>query len=90
MKDIDIIFHKKKIMVMGLGVTGIPVIKKLLGLGNRVTAFDNDTSLDRKKIYSDIGGPSKGYLDIILKDEGDGDPDLLEDISLIISSPGIP
>lgn len=90
MKDIDIIFHKKKIMVMGLGVTGIPVIKKLLGLGNRVTAFDNDTSLDRKKIYSDIGGPSKGYLDIILKDEGDGDPDLLEDISLIIASPGIP
>jgi UDP-N-acetylmuramoylalanine--D-glutamate ligase len=90
MKNINIIFHKEKIMVMGLGVTGLPVIKKLLELGNRIIALDNNTSLDWKKIFSAAGSPPEGALDIILAHEQDIHPDILKDVSMIITSPGIP
>ena len=90
MKDNDIIFQKKKIMVLGLGVTGIPVMKKLAGLGNDITGLDNNTSMDREKILSDIGMPERGKVRILLEKADDIKNGILEGIDLLITSPGIP
>lgn len=90
MKDINIIFNQKKIIVMGLGITGIPVTKMLMELGNHIVAFDNDTGLNRDEIYSRIGKTGKGNLEMILADEENIDISLLEGAGLIIASPGIP
>jgi len=89
MKDIDIIFNQKKIMVMGLGVTGIPVARKLKDLGNHIIAFDNNTGIDRDIIYSGIGKNGKGSLEIILAGQEAVDTSILEEVGLIIASPGI-
>jgi len=90
MKDIDIIFNQKKIIVMGLGITGIPVTKMLMELGNHIVAFDNNTGLDRDEIYSRIGKIAKGDLEMILAGEENIDISLLEGAGLVIVSPGIP
>jgi len=89
MKDIDIIFNQKKIMVMGLGVTGIPVARKLKDLGNHIVAFDNNTGLDRDIIYSGIEKNGKGSLEIILAGQEAIDISILKEVGLIITSPGI-
>jgi len=90
MRDIEIVFSKKKILVMGLGITGIPVIRKLIELGNSITAFDNNTGLDIKKIKSAAGISPAGSLDIVLQEKGHEDPALLEGVELVVTSPGIP
>jgi len=89
MKDIDIIFNQKKIMVMGLGVTGIPVARKLKDLGNHIIAFDNNTGLDRDLIYSGIGKNGRGSLEVIQASQESVDISILKDIGLLIASPGI-
>lgn len=89
MKDIDIIFNQKKIMVVGLRVTGVPVVKKLKDLGNHIIAFDNNTGFDRDIIYSCIGKNGKGSLEIILADQKNIDFSILKEVILIIASPGI-
>jgi len=89
MKDIDIIFNQKKIMVMGLGVTGIPVARKLKDLGNHIIAFDNNTGLDRDIIYSDIEKNGRGSLEIVLSGQEAADISILKEVGLIIASPGI-
>lgn len=88
-KSIDIIFDKKKILVMGLGVTGIPVIKRLLGLGNNVTALDNNTGFDKQKLFSSIGIDAGEKLEVILREESAVSPEILDGIDLIITSPGV-
>ena len=76
-------------MVMGLGVTGIPAAKKLKALGNDIIAIDNNAGLDRDKICSAIGENGKGSLRVMLAGQKDIDISILDDIGLIIASPGI-
>jgi len=89
MINIDIIFLKKKILVIGLGVTGISVIRRMLDLGNDVIALDNNISLDTEIICSSIGVNFGDGLDIVLAEEFDIGTEVLKDINLVITSPGI-
>jgi len=95
--DLDTFFKCKKILITGLGMTGISAASMLMGFGGKVLAVDNDVNLDREDIYKRIvkNSPpemknSSKYLEIIIDSCTNDDISLLEGIELIISSPGIP
>lgn len=78
-------------------MTGISAASILMGFGGRVLAVDNNVKLDREDIYKRIVKNSLPetknngrYLEIIIDSGTNDDISLLEDIKLIISSPGIP
>jgi len=95
--DPDNFFKDKKILIIGLGMTGISTASKLMGFGGKILAIDNNVDLDREDIYKRIvkNNPpemknSGVYLEIIISKDTNEDISLLEDIKLVISSPGIP
>jgi len=95
--DPDTFFKDKKILVIGLGMTGISAASMLMGFGGKILAVDNNADLDREDIYKRIVKNSPGdiknsgrYLEIIISGGTNDDTSLLEDIGLIIPSPGIP
>ncbi|MEE8324467.1 MAG: UDP-N-acetylmuramoyl-L-alanine--D-glutamate ligase [Candidatus Humimicrobiaceae bacterium] len=95
--DPDTFFKDKKILVIGLGMTGISAASMLMGFGGKILAIDNNADLDREDIYKRIVKNSPGdiknsrrYLEIIINGGTNDDTSLLEDIGLIIPSPGIP
>jgi UDP-N-acetylmuramoylalanine--D-glutamate ligase len=90
MKNIDIIFQKKKILVMGLGLTGVNTARTLAGLGNHITAFDNNTSLDPGNLDLYTGAVTEGSIEVVLKADDDVERGVLEGVGLVIASPGIP
>jgi UDP-N-acetylmuramoylalanine--D-glutamate ligase len=90
MKRIDIIFQRKKILVMGLGMTGLNTSRTLAGLGNHIIAFDNNTSLDPEKMGLCAGAVSGGSIEVVLKPDEDVESRILEGVDLVIASPGIP
>ena len=97
MIDPDTFFKEKKILIVGLGMTGISASSMLLGFGGKILAVDNNINLDSEDIYKRIvGNSSLGIknrdrsLEIIIDSGTNEDISLLEDTQLIISSPGIP
>jgi UDP-N-acetylmuramoylalanine--D-glutamate ligase len=95
--DPDTFFKEKKILIVGLGMTGISAASMLLEFGGKILAIDNNINLNSEDIYKKIiKNGSQGtknrekYLEIIIKTGTNEDISLLEDIKLIISSPGIP
>ncbi len=90
MKSIDIIFQKKKILVMGLGLTGVNTSRTLAGMGNHITAFDNNTCLDTGKLGLCADEATGGSIEAVLKPDDDVESRILEGIDLVIASPGIP
>lgn len=72
----------KRVLVVGLGITGLSTVKALNHLGARIIVSDSKSELDLKTFFDGIGHiPVEKYL------ETDSLP--LEDIDLIIKSPGI-
>ncbi len=51
MIDPDTFFKDKKILVIGLGMTGISAASMLMGFGGKILAVDNNADLDREDIY---------------------------------------
>jgi UDP-N-acetylmuramoylalanine--D-glutamate ligase len=95
--DPDTFFKCKKILIIGLGMTGISTASILMGFGGKILAVDNNVNLDREDIYKRIVKncspemkKSGRYLEIIIDSGTNGDISLLEGIKLIISSPGVP
>jgi len=96
--DSDIFFKDKKILVAGLGMTGISAASTLIRLGGRVVAVDNNINLDRDDICSRIAKKNiargekvpGGGLEVIIDSNVNNNISLLDDIALIIASPGIP
>lgn len=73
----------KRILVMGLGVSGIATIKELYKLGAKISIIDKKNEEDLKDILEDIKDiPLESYLGRESLD--------LENIDMIIKSPGIP
>ena len=94
--DPDTFFKNKKILVTGLGMTGISAASVLMGFGGKILAVDNNVNLDREDIYKRIvkNSPqemknSSRYLEIIIDSGTNDDISLLKGIKLIISSPGV-
>ncbi|MFC2144902.1 UDP-N-acetylmuramoyl-L-alanine--D-glutamate ligase [Actinomycetota bacterium] len=97
MIDPDTFFKEKKILIVGLGMTGISAASMLLGFGGKIFAVDNNINLDNEDIYKRIVDKSfqgiknrNRYLEIIIHSKTNDEISLLEDTELIISSPGIP
>jgi len=95
--DPDTFFKDKKILVIGLGMTGISAASILMGFVGKILAVDNNVNLDREDIYNRIvknGPPGMGnngrFLEMIIDSGINNDISLLEGVKLIISSPGIP
>ncbi len=95
--DPDTFFKDKKILVIGLGMTGISAASMIMGFGGTILAVDNNADLDREDIYKRIekNNPAeikncRSYLEIIVDSGANDDTSLLEGIGLIITSPGIP
>lgn len=74
---------KKKVLVLGLGITGISTIKALYKLGAEIVISDTKNEIDLEKILNEINSiPCEKYLST---DDID-----LTGIDLVIKSPGIP
>ena len=52
--DPDTFFKNKKILVIGLGMTGVSAASILMGFGGKILAVDNNVNLDREDIYNRI------------------------------------
>ncbi|HBH87071.1 MAG TPA: UDP-N-acetylmuramoyl-L-alanine--D-glutamate ligase [Syntrophaceae bacterium] len=74
----------QKVLVIGLGKTGIASSRFLIGQGAKVFVTDEKPLTDLKSAIIEIGGPSE-KLEFCKYD-----PDILARIDLIIPSPGVP
>ena len=75
--------ENKRVLVLGLGITGLSTVRALNHLGARLIVSDSKSELQLKRFFDEIGDiPLEKYL------ETDKLP--LENIDLIIKSPGIP
>ncbi len=88
-KSIDLI-KNKNFIVIGLGKTGISVIKKILGLSSSIIVLDNNTGLDLKSVLENIEPGDRSKLKIILGSGGFSEKKILEKINLVVLSPGVP
>lgn len=75
--------QNKRVLVLGLGVSGLSTVKALNHLDARIMVYDSKTESELKGFFDEIGDIYVGkYLN---------NKDIpLEDIDLIIKSPGIP
>lgn len=73
----------KKVLVLGLGVSGLSTVKALNHLGAHIIVYDSKTEVELKAFFDGIG-------DIYVEKYLNTNEVPLEDIDLIVKSPGIP
>jgi UDP-N-acetylmuramoylalanine--D-glutamate ligase len=81
--------RSKKILVMGLGKTGISVINKLSGIARSIKAIDVNPYLDIEDEFEKVKKSDDFNLEVILDEKINENERVLESIELIIISPGI-
>lgn len=74
--------ENKRVLVLGLGITGLSTVKALNHLGARIIVSDSKSKSDLKEFFNGIG-------DIVVEKYLGNDDLPLETIDLIIKSPGI-
>ncbi len=81
-----------KIMVLGLGKSGLSVIKKLSGTGDSISviAVDSNPALDIENHLDSTGIKEGLQLEIKLDENAGEKPGLLDGVGLLIISPGVP
>lgn len=80
----------KNLLVVGLGRTGISVIEKILNFCCSITGIDSNPDLNLEGAFSKYRDIGRNNLNIILgKDTLEG-KEVIEEIDLIIISPGVP
>ena len=77
------IFHKKKVLVLGAGETGISMVKWLSYLGAHLSLADSRPNPPSQSLLDDFVPPQKRFL-------GHFDFKLLENVDAIAISPGVP
>ena len=90
MKDNLTFFKNKKILVIGLGKTGVSVINKISPIVRSVTGIDNNPNINLSSNFSISGSKGESNVKIILGEDVNYKKELLNDIDLIIISPGVP
>lgn len=79
----------KKVIVVGLGKSGISVIKKLSRIAGHVIAIDNNPLIDVEPSL-EFAREIKGFrLDLILDEKANENVKILDDATLVILSPGV-
>ncbi len=80
----------KNLLVIGLGKTGISVIKKLLDICTTITGIDSNPALNVKDAFEGYRYSDRGNLKIILGKNIPGEKEILRKMDLVIISPGVP
>jgi UDP-N-acetylmuramoylalanine--D-glutamate ligase len=83
-KDIPVNLQNQRILVIGIGKTGIAAIRFLAGRGANVVATDEKPLSALKGTIDELG---RLYLDVEFSRY---DPDVLSGVDMIIPSPGVP
>jgi UDP-N-acetylmuramoylalanine--D-glutamate ligase len=83
-------FKEKKILVIGLGVSGKAVLKKIIPFADSVTAIDSNPFIDIEPEIRDLKKSGDFRLNIILDPEVNSNTDLLDATDILIVSPGVP
>jgi len=88
-KSIDF-FKDKNILVVGLGRTGASVIEKMHGLSRSLVGVDRNPSLHLEDNFEKYKKAERKNIKIFLGSDINQNKKLLNDIDLIIISPGVP
>ena len=73
----------KRVLVLGLGISGLSTVKALNHLGAKIAVCDSKTEIELKDFFD-------GIQDIYVEKHLNTNEVPLEDIDLIVKSPGIP
>lgn len=88
--EIKNFLKNKNILILGMGKSGIAVIKKLAGLPVNIIGIDNNPYIEIKSSIAEIK-KTKGFkLEIKLDKMINEDVDIIKGIDLAVISPGIP
>lgn len=79
--------RNKKVLVFGSGISGIAASRLLLREGASVILYDGNEALDKNQIQEEILDGSEGEVQVIL---GEVSEEVLEFLSLMVISPGVP
>ncbi len=79
----------KKAVVIGLGKSGISVIKKLVPISGHVVAIDNNPLIDVEPSLEFVKEVKGFKLDIILDAKANENIKILDDAKLVVLSPGV-
>ncbi len=90
MTDISDPVKNKNLLVIGLGKTGISVIKKLLDSCSSITGIDSNTELNLADAFNGYPYAEHDNLEIILGKNISGEKEILKKTDLLIISPGVP
>ena len=80
----------KNLLVIGLGKTGISVIKKLLDICATITGIDSNPALNIEEAFDGYQYSDYGNLKIILGKNISGEKEIFRKTDLVIISPGVP
>ncbi len=75
---------KKKVLVIGVGRSGIASVRYLVNKGANVTVNDRRSPSECKKVFEALDGLSLQY------ELGGHDPSIVAGMDLVIASPGVP
>lgn len=76
---------KKKVLVFGLGISGIGAARLLEKQGAEVVLYDGNEKLDEEKIRRELGDAGKARIVI-----GAFPEELLDTLDMVVLSPGVP
>ncbi len=82
-------FKGKKVIVAGLGKSGISVIRKLSLIAGEVTAIDNNPLIDVESHFRFLEELKNFKLNLILDEKVNENTKILDDAALVILSPGV-
>jgi len=90
-RRIDIV-KDKNLMVVGIGKTGISVIKKLLGVCSSITAVDSNPAIDLRGLFKEIKQENRGSFKVVTGEDilKMGRDEIAGKIDLVVISPGVP
>jgi UDP-N-acetylmuramoylalanine--D-glutamate ligase len=80
----------KNILIIGLGKSGLSVIKKLAGFVRSIIAIDNNPYLDIEDNFDKFKILKDFTLKFILDEKSNENIELVKNIDLVILSPGVP
>ena len=82
-------FKDKKVLVIGLGKSGVSSVKKLSTFNCSVTAIDTNPLLNIEREFTSIKKKEGFSLELVLDVNINSNTEILKDIDLVILSPGV-
>lgn len=83
-------FKGKRIMVIGLGISGRSVIRNIAGYVKHITAVDSNPCIIAEKDFNYVKRIKNFSFDLVLSENANRMRKILDGIDLIIVSPGVP